>query len=237
MMPLLTLRLLNDSEPIQDGRWRWSVWVEGLDAELDQVKSVRYALHPTFPEPVRTITDRSSKFQLKSSGWGEFSIVAQLTFVDGGSDLLERWIRLEGREEEVGDASRRRPRVFVSASGIDRPFITLVSTELRKQGVDVVTSDDLSRFAASSSGPAANNAVSSSDVVAVVVSRGFANTAQHDVAVARAGRKVVVPILLGVNVGVPTELADLENVRAESDGQSGKVADVLASRAKDAFFA
>jgi transcription initiation factor IIF auxiliary subunit len=30
-------------------RWNWSVWIDGPDAELDQVESVEWVLHPTFP--------------------------------------------------------------------------------------------------------------------------------------------------------------------------------------------
>jgi len=234
---LMTLRLMNDSKPIKDSRWRWAVWVEGPAQELDQVKVVRYTLHPTFPDPVRTVTDRGSKFRLESSGWGEFSIMAHLTLTDDRVESLERWIRLQGREEEPGDVSRRRPRVFLSGSGIDRSFLSLVREELHKQDVDVITSDDVSISAASSASESSSNAVSSSDVVAVVLSRGYANTAQHDVAMARARQKIVVPVLLGPNATTPSALADLEFVHAESEGQSSKVADLLASRAKDAFFA
>ena len=146
----MTLRLMNDSEPINDSRWRWSVWVEGPASELDRVKAVRYTLHPTFPDPVRIVTDRSSKFRLESSGWGEFSIMAQLTLTDDRVESLERWIRLQGREEEPDDVSRRRPRVFLSGSGIDRRFLSLIREDLHKQDVDVITPDDLSISAASS---------------------------------------------------------------------------------------
>src|SRR5690242_1595454 len=92
----LSLRLMNDSKSTGEGRWDWSVWVEGADHQLDRIKYVRYVLHHTFIEPIRIVRDRASKFQLRSSGWGEFSIVAQLSLLDGTSEELERWLRLDG---------------------------------------------------------------------------------------------------------------------------------------------
>ena len=230
----LKLRLLNDSKPIDSGLWEWSVWVDGPGEELDRVKEVRYTLHPTFPNPVRTVTDRQSNFRLQSSGWGEFSILAQLMVSDGSAESLERWLRLEGRQEEAGDATRRRPRVYLSGSSIDRGFLRTIGAELEKQDVEVVTADDIA--AESSFAESVTNAVSSSDVVAVLLSRGITNAAQYDIALARAGRKVVVPILLGKEVSPPA-LADLKAIHVATEDQSSQVADVLASRAKDAFFA
>ena len=234
----LTLRLLNDSAPIDEGRWKWSVWLEGPDAELDQVKEVRYMLHPTFPKPIRVITDRASKFKLESSGWGEFSIAAQLVLANGKTESLERWLRLEGREEQPDDRSRRRPRVFLSGSGIGigRAFISKLGVELHNQGVDLVTADDISIVSESAVADSAGGAVSASDVVAIVLSRGYANTAQSDVAAAQASQKVVVPILIGPSVATPAALSDLEPIHVNNANQATQVADLLASRAKNVFF-
>ena len=66
-----------------DQRWRWSLWIEGLPEDLDRIRSVTYTLHPTFPEPIRTVTDRASKFQLRCSGWGIFKIPVTVRLKDG----------------------------------------------------------------------------------------------------------------------------------------------------------
>lgn len=63
--------------------WKWSLWIEGSDADLDRIKSVTYTLHPTFPEPIRTVGDRASKFQLRCSGWGIFRIPVRVRLKDG----------------------------------------------------------------------------------------------------------------------------------------------------------
>src|SRR6516225_7467995 len=57
-----------------DGRWDWSVWIDGPDVELDQVESVRWVLDPTFREPIVRVEQRQSKFRLDSSGLGEIEI-------------------------------------------------------------------------------------------------------------------------------------------------------------------
>ena len=71
-----------------DQSWRWSLWIEGSDADLDQIASVTYRLHSTFPEPIRTVTDRASKFQLRCSGWGVFRIPVEVRLKDGKTIAL-----------------------------------------------------------------------------------------------------------------------------------------------------
>lgn len=61
----------------------WRVFVDESPDVLKTIDRVTYFLHPTFPNPVRTVDDRSTGFALSSSGWGEFEIRAQLHFKDG----------------------------------------------------------------------------------------------------------------------------------------------------------
>ena len=63
--------------------WHWAVWIEGPDDALDRIKSVEWTLHPTFPNPIRTISNRNSKFRLETAGWGTFPIHARLRLEDG----------------------------------------------------------------------------------------------------------------------------------------------------------
>ena len=66
-----------------DQTWKWSLWIEGADQDLDRIESVTYRLHSTFVEPIRTVTDRASKFQLRCSGWGVFLIPVEIRLTDG----------------------------------------------------------------------------------------------------------------------------------------------------------
>ena len=76
-------------------RWQWSVWLEGRAEELDAVKQVVYILHPTFHNPVRTITDRESQFRLDTSGWGTFTIHAIATDRNGHETKLSHELVLQ----------------------------------------------------------------------------------------------------------------------------------------------
>jgi transcription initiation factor IIF auxiliary subunit len=74
--------------------WEWAVWIDGTDSELDSVTEVTYRLHPTFPNPIRTVSDRKSKFKLETSGWGTFTIRAKVCFKSGDPVHLEHELQL-----------------------------------------------------------------------------------------------------------------------------------------------
>jgi transcription initiation factor IIF auxiliary subunit len=76
-----------------DHWWRWSLWIAGSDDDLDRIESVAYRLHSTFPEPVRTVTDRASKFQLRCSGWGIFLIPIEVRLKNGETIHLMHQLR------------------------------------------------------------------------------------------------------------------------------------------------
>jgi len=90
----MSLTIAQDFNYKDDDWWKWSVWIEGSEQELDDIKSVEYTLHPSFPNPVRSITDRSSKFRLKTAGWGTFTIYAKAAHRNGEQTLLEHELEL-----------------------------------------------------------------------------------------------------------------------------------------------
>jgi transcription initiation factor IIF auxiliary subunit len=85
----MAYKLAQDFEYKGKDWWEWWVWVEASDDELDKIKFVEYTLHPTFAKPVREISDRATKFLLKTAGWGIFTIYAKLAFKDGKTKSLE----------------------------------------------------------------------------------------------------------------------------------------------------
>lgn len=97
-MPSAALRLEQSEKYQGNGRddhwWDWSVWLEGPDADLDQIEYVEYTLHPTFPKPVRRISDRQSKFKLSTGGWGVFTIHARAVRKDGSVVTLSHDLSL-----------------------------------------------------------------------------------------------------------------------------------------------
>ena len=76
--------------------FRIRVWLDADHPELlNDVKEVKYILHPTFKNPVRVITDRRTLFGLNTIGWGEFNLKGIVTFNDGSIKDLERYITLD----------------------------------------------------------------------------------------------------------------------------------------------
>ena len=62
---------------------------------LVNILSVTYHLHPTFKEPIRTVSDSRQKFLLATACWGEFNMYAEVRFKDGRPPLnIERYINL-----------------------------------------------------------------------------------------------------------------------------------------------
>jgi transcription initiation factor IIF auxiliary subunit len=70
-----------------EDRWKWAVWIEGAEADLDEIQEVTYRLHSSFPNPLRTTTNRLDRFKLKSSGWGVFTIPVKVLLKTG--DVLK----------------------------------------------------------------------------------------------------------------------------------------------------
>ena len=69
--------------------FEWEVFVDAPSSALDRIDHVVYFLHPTFPNPVRTVSDRSSQFALRARGWGEFQINAKVVFEDDEVEQVE----------------------------------------------------------------------------------------------------------------------------------------------------
>lgn len=91
--------------------WSWSVWIEADPAELDRVEEVTWHLHHTFPQPVVHVTDRASRFALKTAGWGMFQLNAELRLAGGTTLPLTHWLELSypGAEEERTPPTRGMP--------------------------------------------------------------------------------------------------------------------------------
>jgi transcription initiation factor IIF auxiliary subunit len=77
-----------------DDWWDWAVWLEGPPQELDNVESVEWKLHPTFPTPIRRTMDRSNNFRIETAGWGAFPIRATVTMKDQQQYTLTHKLKL-----------------------------------------------------------------------------------------------------------------------------------------------
>jgi transcription initiation factor IIF auxiliary subunit len=90
----MALKIAQNYKYVEDDYWNWSAWIEGSDSELDQIESVTYNLHPTFPNPIRTIKSRKNKFLMETAGWGTFTLYAKVKRKNGSTQRLKHELEL-----------------------------------------------------------------------------------------------------------------------------------------------
>jgi transcription initiation factor IIF auxiliary subunit len=88
------LTIKQESSYLGEDWWAWSIALDGPPEELDRVQYVVYTLHPTFPSPVRRVTDRSTHFRLDAKGWGTFTVYVEVSFKDGPPQTLSHELAL-----------------------------------------------------------------------------------------------------------------------------------------------
>jgi transcription initiation factor IIF auxiliary subunit len=88
------MKLAQSEKYKDDDWWEWAVWIDGKPEELKSISAVTYTLHPTFSNPIRTVTNRRSKFKLRSEGWGGFVVYARVSLKDGGVRQIKRELKL-----------------------------------------------------------------------------------------------------------------------------------------------
>ena len=61
-------RIAQDYKYVDEDWWKWWVWIEAQDTDLDKIHHVIYTLHFSFNNPVRKVEDRASKYRLTTEG-------------------------------------------------------------------------------------------------------------------------------------------------------------------------
>ncbi len=77
-----------------DDWYDWCVFVDDTPGLVSQIRSVEYALHRSFPDPVRVRKDKNLRFALLSSGWGEFNLRIKVELETGENLPLAYGLRL-----------------------------------------------------------------------------------------------------------------------------------------------
>ena len=105
MMPL---KIQQDYIYKGDDWWKWWIWIEGTGEELNSIDYVIYKLHKTFPNPVRKISDRKTKFRLETGGWGVFRIYAKVYHKDKSESNLEHDLKLYYPDDDLRSGAKKR---------------------------------------------------------------------------------------------------------------------------------
>ena len=210
--PAVLIDIQQTASQADDGRWHWSVWIDGPDAELDQVESVEWVLHPTFPNPVVLVKQRRTKFRIGRTGWGEFEINANVTAKDGSRQHLKHRLRLaESGAGSAQQTSGERPAVFVSASVADAGWEDAVQDALVRRGFRVLTANDVP--AGIPVEAAISAALDKASAVVGIFSDKPGSWAEREVMKAMEKDISVFPIAVGSRAEIPSELQSIQAVR------------------------
>ncbi len=213
-----------DASKTQKKWWKWSVWLEGSDEELDQIKSVEYILHPTFPNPVINVSSRENKFRLNASGWGEFMINIHVHRKDGEEIALQHWLQLWERSSAY---QHRPPTAFFSYSVADAYYAEVIGERLEEMGFKVITVDQL-RQALEDEGPDRRTV----HLGVIFVSDAHSPFVGREIGALKEANVPLILVLLGADTEPPKNVAGLDTLRICDEGDLDEVRDEIGYRLK-----
>lgn len=238
----MTLRIKQSTRYQGKDWWEWSVWLEGTKPELNGVDHVVYTLHATFPDPVRTVKTRQNGFRLDSAGWGEFQIFLEIVQRNGKHTKRNHWLELTYPKDSpataqpaskpaaprraggkgptpkavpVSTETKAPQTVYISSGAADAEFARKLREQLANSGVKILAEDVPVGVPFAQ---AMRKAIEGADATVFVVSGppNLWSKLEMDFAKGRKN-KTVIPVLVGKSTQVPQPLAELHNVRVDSD--------------------
>jgi transcription initiation factor IIF auxiliary subunit len=223
----LQLRLKNSSAWQGKDRWKWSVWVDGKQESIEEIDRVEYILHPTFPDPVRLVTNRASNFKLESKGWGEFMIHANVLTKSGRTLRLNHWLKLSGGEslDERQSEKKEKPSVFLAYSKADYPLAAELSRFLETRGLEVLSESQLKSDEPIM--PAVRSLISRADAVLALIAQEPSSWVLNEISEAEKQQIPIVPLLLGKDTLLPTSIASRQVLRVENPHDSREAQSVI----------
>lgn len=97
-----SLTVQNTSTYVGSGRWNWTIYIDADVSTVNNIRCVEYTLHPTFPNPVRTVCDeQQTKFALSANGWGTFTVQVRISYKDGGTQAVTHRLVFEEQRVEA----------------------------------------------------------------------------------------------------------------------------------------
>jgi hypothetical protein len=210
--------------------WDWSVWLEGSDEALDQVETAEYVLHPTFPNPVREMSNRANNFRLNARGWGEFMIHVNIHLKDGETVKYDHWLKLRDdtyqaptKEADFSfDLSAAQRRVYLSCSLADIELAKRIDEVLGQYNFNMLMSDDfdpnltLERAISLEREPI--------DGAIFLITDFWSPYLPQEAQTMRDYGIPILPILVGPEAKLPREFADLVPIHVKDRGESEAIA-------------
>lgn len=228
------LRIVNDSTYRGNRNWGWNVWLEGPAIEEGRVESVTYHLHPTFHNPVHSVTDKTSKFKLSGSGWGEFNIKADVYLANGEKRTFNHWLKFDAEEKQAA-LEKAKGDILLSHSTADGPVANRLAALLIAKGYRVTASAMVEWSADANWQDELGKSIAFADLIIVFISSGiseYIGTLMSRVLSTdeSLGNKLL-PVLLG-SVEIPEPVRDIQILRIGSMHELERVVDAVENLVK-----
>jgi hypothetical protein len=223
----LRIKMNNSSASQGSGRCEWSVWIDGDQEQLNQIDRVEYVLHPTLPQPLRTVRDRSTNFKLESRGWGEFMVHAKAITKEGETLRLNHWLKLSDRggAAESTSVSTERAPVFVAYNRADSPLAVELSRVLEERGIKVLTENQFSTDEPMDR--AIRVSIGRADAVLALIAAEPGRWVLAEIFEAQWQQVPIFAILLGENTTLPESLPEEMVFRLENPTDMQKARAIL----------
>lgn len=240
----MTLSIQQSSEYTGNDHWSWKASIAGPPAELARVEKVKWFLHPSFTPSVVVSRDRAQGFPIEASGWGSFTLRAELHFVDGSDRTLRERLRLfypEGESAEGESGSPESParaepappagvpaataaaepalrRIFLSYAAADRSNAQVLRQAFESLGIKVLDATTID--AGQPWQLALQDLMAGADATVALLAGDLPSAwvAQEINASARAGKPTLVVLAGedGATAGLPSEVPVLRLPQAGS---------------------
>lgn len=228
------INMKQSSEYMGNNWWKWSVWIDGPPAVLNDIQSVTYKLHSTFDNNVREQTNANEKFRLSSEGWGEFTIHAEIKPKSGPRITKRHWLTLAypsapramSRGFTATQDKAPSSTVFLSAGVSDLRVANAVADVLKTKSIKVLKSDD---FAADLPWEIAiAGMIKAADLMVVILS-GPPNTwITRQIDAARTQKLDILPVVIGPTSTLPENIEEFQRINLKDANDPQQVAPYVA---------
>jgi len=237
----MNLEIRQEVTPHDEGWWDWAVWLEGPLNELDEVEYVEYILHPTFPNPVKKISNRATNFRLNARGWGEFNIQVRVHLENEEIIRLEHWLELDmiAPTRSTQESFIKRPRfrtkvqhpmLYLSSAIADMKFSFALKDALEDEGLEVLLSQDLDDDEPLEMLLETKQA--SFEACLFVISDIRNPSIKHDYWVVKKSNISSMVVQIGEPHDFPDEMEDLPRFQIKDTSETGGVAASIARRVR-----
>lgn len=208
--------ILQEASYAGEGRWDWAVWIDSASEHFDEIESVTWYLHETFPNPLRWVDTPNNGFRLEESSWGSFTLRLTM-YNEKGQPAGPHEYKLDLRfPDGTPAADKPTPKVFISGSLTDAGAIRGLTKQLVEQGISVWNLEsDL--VPGQNWDAAVARAVEDADVFVAMIGGEPSSSVGSEIAIAQSTGKPIVPVVLGASE-MPLAIESLNSIQVPLGG-------------------